>query len=53
MFKSKFLILAFLLFLVWVGAFVVLHVAGFMLRALLVLALVFLVAHFLSKKKKA
>jgi hypothetical protein len=53
MFKSKFLVLAFVLFLVWVGAFVVFHVAGFLLRLVLILAVILVIAHFLSKRKAA
>jgi hypothetical protein len=53
MFKSRYLLLAFVLFLVWVGAFVVFHVAGFVLRLILILALILLVTHFLTNRKKA
>jgi len=53
MFKGRFLVLAFVLFLVWVGAFVVFHVAGFVLRLILILALILLVVHFLTNRKKA
>ena len=52
MFKGRFLVLAFVLFLVWVGAFVVFHVAGFVLRLILILALILLVTHFLVNRKK-
>lgn len=53
MFKSRFLVLAFVLFLAWVGAFFVFHVAGFLLRALLILAVILFIAHFLSRWREA
>jgi hypothetical protein len=51
MFKGMFLVLAFLLVLVWVGAFVILHVAGFLIHLLLVFAVLFLIVHFFTRKK--
>jgi hypothetical protein len=48
-----FLVLALLLVLAWVGAFVVLHVAGFLIHLLLLFAFIFLIAHFFTRKKTA
>ncbi len=52
MLKSKFLVLALVLAIAWLGAFFVLHLAGFLLRAMVVLAVVFLILHFLARGKK-
>jgi hypothetical protein len=46
---GMFLILAAFFFFVWVGAFVMFHVAGFMIHLLLILAVVFLVIHFVRR----
>jgi len=46
-----FLTLALLMFFVWVGAFVVFHVAAFFIHILLVLALIFLVIHLVSGRR--
>lgn len=48
-----FLALAILLFFVWAGAFVVFHVAGFLIHLLLLLAVIFLVIHFVTGPKAA
>jgi hypothetical protein len=53
MFKSKYLVLAFALFLIWLGAFFVFHIAAFLLRALLIIAALLFVAHFLANRKRA
>jgi hypothetical protein len=53
MFKGLFLGAAFLLFLLWIGAFVVFHVAGFLIHVLLILAVLFLIVHFFTRKKTA
>lgn len=53
MFKSMFLVIAALLALVWVGAFVVLHVAGFLIHLLLIFAVISLILHFFWRKKAA
>ena len=41
------LLLALLLVLAWIGAFVFLHVAGFLIHILLLLAVISIIAHFL------
>jgi hypothetical protein len=46
-----FLTLALLMFFVWVGAFVVFHVAAFFIHVLLVLALIFLVIHLVRGRR--
>lgn len=46
-----FLLLAILLVCVWVGAFVMYHVAGALIHLLLVFAVIFLVIHLLSGRK--
>jgi len=46
-----FLALALLTFLVWVGAFVVFHVAALFIHMLLVLALIFLVIHLVTGRR--
>jgi hypothetical protein len=44
-----FLILAGILFFAWIGAFVMFHVAGFLIHLLLIFAVVFLVLHFIGR----
>jgi hypothetical protein len=51
--RFLFLTLAFLMFFVWVGAFVVFHVAAFFIHILLVLALIFLVIHLVRGRRAA
>jgi len=46
-----FLGLAIVLILVWVGAFVMFHVAGALIHLLLLLAVIFLVIHLFSGAK--
>jgi uncharacterized protein DUF5670 len=46
-----FLLLAIVLMFVWVGAFVMFHVAGALIHLLLVFALVFLVIHLIRGSK--
>jgi hypothetical protein len=46
-----FLLLAIVLVFVWVGAFVMFHVAGALIHVLLVFALVFLVIHLIRGSK--
>jgi hypothetical protein len=42
-----FLILALVLFLAWIGGFVVFHTAGFLIHILLVFAVISVIFHFL------
>lgn len=51
MFKGIFLILAVLLALAWVGAFVVFHVAGFLIQLLIIFAVISLIVHFASRSR--
>ena len=51
--RYGFLLLGFLLFLVWIGAFVAFHVAGFLIHLLLIAALFFIVLHLFSTKRTA
>ena len=53
MFKSKYLVLAFAIFVIWLGAFLVFHIAAFLLRALLLIAVILVIAHFLTKWREA
>jgi Family of unknown function (DUF5670) len=45
--------LALLLALLWVGGFVFLHVAGFMIHLLLILAVISLIAHLFTGTRTA
>ncbi|MFZ3215699.1 MAG: DUF5670 family protein [Candidatus Acidiferrales bacterium] len=45
--------IAFLLFLVWLGAFLVFHVVGALLHLVLILAVVFFVIHLFSRRRSA
>jgi hypothetical protein len=42
-----FLILALVLFLAWIGGFVVFHTAGFLIHILLIFAVISIIFHFL------
>jgi hypothetical protein len=46
-----FLVLAIVLMFVWVGAFVMYHVAGALIHLLLLFAMIFLVIHLFSRPK--
>ncbi len=48
-----FLILALVLFLAWIGGFVVFHTAGFIIHILLILAVISLVFHFIRGSRTA
>lgn len=48
---GPFLAIAFILFILWLGAFVFFHVASFLIHILLVLALIAFVVHFLTGSK--
>jgi Family of unknown function (DUF5670) len=48
---GPFLLIAFLLFILWIGGFVFFHVAGFLIHLLLILAIISLVAHFFTGSK--
>ncbi|WP_229740978.1 lmo0937 family membrane protein [Silvibacterium dinghuense] len=45
--KNMFLILALVLVLLWIGGFMMFHVAGFLIHLLLILAVVSIIFHFL------
>ena len=45
---GPFLIIGLVLFLLWVGGFVVFHTAGFLIHLLLILAVISVLAHFLT-----
>jgi hypothetical protein len=45
-----FLALALLMFFVWIGAFIVFHVAAFFIHILLVLAVIFMVIHLVRRR---
>ena len=45
---GPFLIIGLLLFLLWVGGFVMFHTAGFLIHILLILAVISVVIHFLT-----
>jgi hypothetical protein len=49
--RYLFLVLAFLLFFAWIGAFVVFHVVGAMIHLLLVLAVILFVVHLFSARR--
>jgi hypothetical protein len=44
---SMFLILALVLFLAWIGGFVMFHTAGFLIHILLIFAVISIIFHFL------
>jgi hypothetical protein len=51
--RFAFLALALVFFFIWIGAFVVYHVASALLHLLLVLAIVFFVIHLVGRPKAA
>ena len=51
--RFVFLMLALLMFFIWIGAFIVFHVTVFLIHILLLLALVFLVVHLVSGRRAA
>jgi uncharacterized membrane protein len=51
--RRMFLILAVVLILLWLGLFVGLHVAGFLIHLLVLFAIISLIMHFVSGKKTA
>jgi len=51
--RYGFLVLGFLLFITWIGAFVVFHVAGALIHLLLIFALFFIVIHLFSTRRAA
>lgn len=48
---GPFLIIALLLFLLWIGGFVVFHVAGALIHLLLLIAIISLVVHFFTSSR--
>lgn len=48
---GPFLGIAIVLFILWIGAFVFFHVAGFLIHILLILAVISLVVHLFSGRK--
>jgi hypothetical protein len=50
---GPFLAIAILLFLLWIGGFVVFHVAGSLIHLLLLIAIVSLVIHFFTGSRTA
>jgi Family of unknown function (DUF5670) len=46
-----FLGLAILLFFIWIGTFLLYHVAGFLIHLLLLFALISLIVHLFSRKR--
>jgi Family of unknown function (DUF5670) len=51
--RFLFLTLALFMFFAWIGAFVVFHVAAFLVHLLLVLALIFFVIHLFRGRDSA
>jgi hypothetical protein len=51
--RFAFLGLALVLFFIWIGAFVMYHVAGFAIHILLLVALILLVVHLVSGREAA
>jgi len=49
---GPFLIIGFLLFLLWVGGFVIFHTAGFLIHILLVLAVISIIVHFFAGTRR-
>jgi Family of unknown function (DUF5670) len=47
------LALAFLLFFVWIGAFLVFHVVGFFIHIVLIVAVILFVVHLFSPRRTA
>jgi hypothetical protein len=50
---GPFLLIALLLFILWMGGFVFFHVAGFLIHLLLIFAVISLVVHFFTGSKTA
>lgn len=50
---GPFLAVALLLFLLWIGGFVVFHVAGSLIHLLLLIAIIFMVIHFFTGSRTA
>ncbi len=50
---GAFLGIAILLFVLWIGGFVVFHVAGFLIHLLLIFAVIALLIHLFSGSKSA
>lgn len=50
---GPFLAIAILLFILWIGGFVVFHVASALIHLLLLIAIVFLVIHFFTGSRTA
>lgn len=50
---DMFLILALVLFLAWIGGFVVFHTAGFLIHLLLIFAVISIIFHFLRGRSAA
>ena len=48
-----FLILALVLFVAWIGGFVVFHTAGFFIHILLILAVISIIFHFIRGSRTA
>ncbi len=48
-----FLILALVLFVLWIGGFVMFHTAGFFIHILLIFAVISIVMHFISGRRAA
>jgi hypothetical protein len=51
--RYLFLIFAFVLFFVWIGSFVLFHVAGALIHIVLLVALVLFIAHFFGNRGSA
>lgn len=49
MFKSKYLVMALAIFVIWLGAVLLFHIAAFLLRALLLIVAILVIAHFFSR----
>jgi hypothetical protein len=47
------LIIGLVLFVLWAGGFVVYHSAGFLIHVLLILAVISVIAHFLTGRRTA
>ena len=45
------LIIGLVLFVLWAGGFVVFHTAGFLIHLLLILAVISVIAHFLTRAR--
>jgi Family of unknown function (DUF5670) len=51
--RFAFLIIAILLFVIWIGSFVAFHVAGALIHLLLLFALISLLIHLLAGRRTA